>query len=90
MKTLVEYYNTETDNVSNNELIEQLAELEHDQWMTWAKSLMEKEDLSPDRVKRWNDECMMPYGDLSEEMKEYDRVWARKMVTVYDKYHGDK
>lgn len=65
---------------SEDEMIEKLAEIEHNQWMTWAKSIMEKEKLSDDRVKRWNDECMMPYSDLSEEMKEFDREWARKVM----------
>ena len=48
--------------------------------MTWAKDIMEKETLSEERVKRWNDECFMPYDKLSEEMKEFDREWARKVL----------
>lgn len=63
-------------------IVEALAELEHDQWMHWAKTLTEKEPLlSAERVARWKT-CMVPYSELTEEMKEHDRVWARKAVAI--------
>ena len=61
-------------------LVENLADLIHQQWITWANTLMEKERLlSQDRVARWLS-YMVPYSELTEEVKEFDRVWARKMV----------
>ena len=69
-----------------NELLEALASLEHDQWVTWASDLMEKENLSEERVNRWENECMMPYENLSEKMKEFDREWARKVIKIYEEY----
>lgn len=78
MKTLTQLYDNINEDATG--LIEQLAEIEHDQWMSWAKNLMENETLSEDRIKRWTDECMMSYDELSEEMKEFDREWARKVV----------
>lgn len=56
--------------------IEVLAEIEHAQWMAWAKSLMDTESLSPKRLARWTP-LMVPYSELSEDMKEHDRKWAK-------------
>lgn len=64
-----------------SELIEKLADLEHQQWIAWATTLMEKENLSPERVERWRG-LLCPYSELSEEWKEYDREWARKVLEI--------
>lgn len=66
---------------SEAEIVEQLAALEHEQWMAWAKTLMEKEDLSKSRRERWS-LLMEPYSQLSEEMKKHDRAWARKAFAL--------
>jgi hypothetical protein len=58
-------------------LIERLAEIEHKQWIQWAKTLLEKEPgISKERRERW-EKLFVPYHELSEEWKEYDREWAR-------------
>lgn len=63
-------------------LLEYVAHLEHEQWMTWAKTLMESEPgLSTSRFQRWQT-LMVPYQELPEEMKEFDREWARKVLTA--------
>jgi len=61
------------------DLIEKPAELEHVQWQQWAEKIMETEDISPARKERWKSLCV-PYSQLPEEWKEYDRQWARKVV----------
>lgn len=62
------------------DLLETLADLEHQQWMDWANTLMAKEpNLTPERIERWK-KCMVPYSELTEEMKEFDRIWARKIL----------
>jgi len=71
---------TESDE-EDSELIEKLAKIEHDQWVEWAKSLAENETLSKARVKRWK-KLYVPYAELSEESKEQDRVYARKVLAV--------
>lgn len=63
------------------DLLEKLAEVEHEQWVSWAKSLIESEKLSPVRLKRW-DLYLVPYSELEEKIKEYDRVWARKVLDI--------
>lgn len=61
------------------ELLEALAELEHEQWMRWAEPIMHTEPISEDRRKRWQ-KYMVPYADLPESAKESDRVWARRVI----------
>ena len=76
-----------------NELLEKLAELEHQQWEEWSKALIGQLLGSPDEeafevhkkvlakhqcwLKLWT-----PYEELSEEMKEQDRVHARRVLEV--------
>ena len=60
--------------------IERLAEAEHEQWMRWAKALLEFEPgISPARRERWQ-RLFVPYGDRPEELKELDRAEARRAL----------
>lgn len=69
--------------VALKDLLETLAKQEHDQWMEWAKTLMEKEPgLSPERVARWK-AYMVPYNELTDDVKEFDRIWARKTLNLF-------
>ena len=62
--------------------MEQLAALEHDQWIEWAKALLKSEPgISKERKERW-EKLFVPYKDLSEESKEQDRVYARKIIEL--------
>jgi len=65
----------------DSNLVERLAALEHEQWMQWARTFMESEELLPERAERWQ-RCMLPYDELPECLKEEDRKWARKMLRV--------
>ncbi len=62
-----------------DELIEKLAELEHDQWVEWSKSVAG--EVSESRLSRW-EHFWVPYSELSEAVKEQDRIWARKVLAV--------
>lgn len=57
--------------------VEHLASIFHDAWVHWAEAILEEEDISPERTKRWI-EYFIPYDMLSEDVKEFDREWARK------------
>lgn len=64
------------------EVLERLAAVEHEQWMQWAISLMDTEPrLSHARVSRWRS-LLVPYAELSEEMKEHDRKWAHRALAA--------
>lgn len=63
-------------------LIEQLAALEHEQWVEWSKALVAGEKrLSMNRIERWK-KLWIPYAELTEEQKEQDRVYARKVFAI--------
>jgi hypothetical protein len=62
---------------SKDERLERVAEVEHEQWMAWSKSVAD--EVSPERRARWS-KLWVPYGELSEEEKEKDREWARKAL----------
>lgn len=62
-----------------DELVEKLAELEHDQWIEWSKSVAG--EVSESRLARW-ELYWVPYSELSEAVKEQDRIWARKVLAV--------
>ncbi|HTU17970.1 MAG TPA: hypothetical protein VMG10_07895 [Gemmataceae bacterium] len=63
--------------MNKDEVLERLAEVEHEQWMAWSQSVAA--EVSAERRQRWQ-ACWVPYGDLPEEMKEQDRIWARKVL----------
>ena len=64
---------------NNADLLEKLSELEHDQWMEWSKSV--SDEVSEERKERWK-KLWIPYDELSEEMKEQDRIYARKILKL--------
>lgn len=79
---------------------EKLAKLEHEQWEFWTKAiaseLAEIRDLLRSRqnmkavvkinkrLDLWNEEWI-PYDNLSEEVKDSDRVWADKVLELIEK-----
>lgn len=63
---------------------EELAALEHEQWMTWAKQILETENISPERRERW-EKYFVPYEQLDETTKEFDRQWVYKIQDILDK-----
>lgn len=63
--------------------IETLAAIEHDQWIEWSKAIAKSETTSPERLARW-EKLWVPYHKLTEEQKEQDRVYARRVIqTLY-------
>src|SRR5580658_10129165 len=64
--------------------IEESASAVHDQWIRWARTLLEKEPgISGARRDRWA-KLFIPYADLSEESKEQDRKEVRLIVAPYE------
>ncbi len=61
------------------DMLERLAELEHEQWVAWARAVMG--EVSPERRARWQ-AFFVPYAELPEEVKEQDCAWARKVMEV--------
>lgn len=63
---------------------EQLAALEHDQWVEWSKAISEVETLSPERLARWKT-LWVPYDQLLEHQKESDRKFAARVFELVRK-----
>jgi len=61
---------------------EKIAELEHEQWMAWAGSIIKTEAISKERAQRWQ-QLMIPYSQLTEEQKDQDRIWADKLLALF-------
>ena len=68
--------------MNKKELIEKLADLEHEQWCHWTKFFLQWQ--TPERRIKWDIQCKTKYKDLSEKEKESDRVWARKVLELLD------
>lgn len=69
------------------ELRERLAELEHEQWISWVETIIATEPISNVRKDRWTT-FMIPYVELAEEIKEHDRVWADKVLAIMTDYYN--
>lgn len=67
--------------VIKNDLLEILASLEHKQWIDWSKQLVKEENISEERVKRW-EKYWIPYNNLPEEIKDLDRKYAKKVINI--------
>jgi len=65
----------------SDEVIEELAALEHDQWVAWSKEIAKTEPISLRRLARWK-KFWVPYAELPDDVKEFDRIWARKVHEI--------
>jgi hypothetical protein len=66
----------------DDELLERLAALEHEQWTAWSQTVAD--EVSEERRRRWA-AYWVPYPELPEEVKEQDREWARKVLKALGK-----
>jgi hypothetical protein len=64
---------------TTDDLVEALAKIEHDQWMHWSQAA--EADVSASTRAKWQD-SWVGYDELPDELKEADRVWARKVVML--------
>lgn len=72
------------------EIIEKLANYEHDRWSRWQKHLFSKclknEDgsmtIPKEFVDRWNRQINTSYFDLSNEEQESDKKEAIKILKI--------
>jgi hypothetical protein len=67
--------------VKDRTLLEKLAALEHAQWIAWATTILDQENISEERASRWA-KYFVPYEELDEATKEFDREWARKAIDI--------
>jgi len=65
-------------------LKEQLARLEHEQWVCWMEYMFK--NLNKECIARWRRKMATPYHELTEEEKESDREWAGKALNIINEY----
>ena len=72
--------------MTNEELFEKLADIEHQRWAKWqryvhSKCMPSADDgiwqIGEEFIKRWERQINTPYAELSEEEKESDREQVR-------------
>lgn len=68
-------------------LYNELAELEHEQWIAWSKNITETEKITSERLERWK-KLWRPYSELTESEKDQDREWAQKALKIVKKHLG--
>lgn len=61
---------------------EELAALEHEQWMTWTKYVVGHYHIPQDLEENWR-KNWKPYSDLTQEEKDKDREWADKVIKLF-------
>jgi predicted YcjX-like family ATPase len=61
------------------DLMETLAEIEHEQWMHWSRTVAA--DVTEATRSKWQ-RSWTDYAELPDDVKEADRVWARKVIAV--------
>ena len=69
---------------NKKELIEKLADLEHDQWSHWTEYMLS--NLTEDNIKTWKKQIKTNYKDLTEKEKDSDREWAEKVYNIIKGY----
>ena len=76
--------------MNEEDIVEALADLEHERWSSWMEYLFEvsteNEDgsvtIPSDKVERWQRQIDTPYDDLSDKEQESDRKEARKTIAL--------
>jgi len=71
--------------INEQQLLEELSRLEHEQWMTWAQHILETENISKSTRNRWQ-QYFAPYDQLPEDIKELDKPFAQKSLEVFKKF----
>lgn len=74
-----------------NNLLEVLADCEHERWSSWHQYVVSKSQLNDDgsitipkwAVDRWNTQSITKYSDLSEKEKESDRKEVRNIFKIF-------
>lgn len=77
---------TDTELINEHEDgVDRFAEVAHRLWTYWSQHIAEEEDISQDRLDRWEN-LWIPYPDLSEESQEKDRELVQRFIAEKPDY----
>ncbi len=68
------------------QLLEALAELEHNQWKDWALTILDTEEISKERSSRWLNLIDRGWNDLTLEEKSKDYEYAEQVLWLIKKH----
>jgi hypothetical protein len=71
-----------SDNLMENlekEIREILAKHFHNAWENWSQTIASEESITYSRFSRWEN-FWVPYEELDEEIKDYDREYADAVI----------
>lgn len=63
----------------SDDLIEALARIEHEPWMHWSQAVAA--DIADATRVKWR-RSWVDCAELTDDLKEADRAWTRKVVTL--------
>ncbi len=78
-----------------NQLVEALADIEHDRWSSWMRYMFSKGQFNNDdgtwtmpawAVERWQGQANTKYAALSEKEKDSDRAEVDKTLRAISEY----
>lgn len=72
------------DKITENSLLEKLADVEHKQWAHWTKYMLD--NMTEENVERWKKQIETEYKDLTEKEKDSDREWAQKAIDIMSEF----
>ena len=72
-----------TDGIDREELREELADLEHRQWIHWSQHAANNDDFPQHLREKW-EANWKPYDELDDDIQEMDRRWARKVIEILE------
>jgi hypothetical protein len=74
------------DALADPELMEILADIEHERWSGWMRWMFD--NWTVENLARWKTQMVTPYRDLPEYSKESDRKEVRKTLEAIKRHFG--
>ncbi|KAB1646479.1 hypothetical protein F8O06_07020 [Pseudoclavibacter sp. CFCC 14310] len=76
--------------LESEDLLEELAAIEHERWSHWQRYLHDQCVDGPDgsliipadQARRWSNQMNTPYGQLSDDERESDREQVRRYLPI--------
>lgn len=86
------------ESLETKDIIEDMADQEHDSWARWMEHLFKKSEknkdgtvtIPKDKVDRWERQMKTDYKNLSNKEKESDRKEVRKFIKIIKKSEKDE
>lgn len=83
--------------LASDDLLEELAAIEHERWSHWQRYLHDQCAPGPDgsliipanQARRWSTQMNTPYNQLSDDERESDREQVRRYLPIIARTLGE-